>query len=149
MVIMNKYIKDMMHERELIYDAKKAIHKEDKKYKAAGQMKGSVMHMGHSPMKNVNKGYAPEVKSPIKMGHSPLTKHCTSALRYGSPMKQEDPKDELTKEQKLKMAGEAIGEDVSFEVKTMDDPRSSRRIVEIKKQLEKENPEKYEEIYGK
>ena len=31
----------------------------------------------------------------------------------------------------------------------MDDPRSSRRIVEIKKQLEKENPEKYEEIYGK
>jgi len=64
-------------------------------------------------------------------------------------MKQEDLKNELTKEQKLKMAGEAIGEDVSFEVKTMDDPRSSRRIVEIKKQLEKENPEKYEEIYGK
>lgn len=124
---MNKYVKDMMHERELIYDAKKAIHKEDKKYKAVFEMKGSTLHMGHSPMH----------------------KHCTSALRYGSPMKQEDLKNELTKEQKLKMAGEAIGEDVSFEVKTMDDPRSSRRIVEIKKQLEKENPEKYEEIYGK
>jgi len=68
MVIMNKYVKDMMHERELIYDAKKAIHKEDKKYKAAGQMKGSVMHMGHSP----------------------LTKHCTSALRYKTPMKMEN-----------------------------------------------------------
>ena len=26
---MNKYDKDMMHERELIYDAKKEIHKED------------------------------------------------------------------------------------------------------------------------
>ena len=26
---MNKYKKDMMHERELIYDAKKEIHKED------------------------------------------------------------------------------------------------------------------------
>ena len=65
---MNKYVKDMMHERELIYDAKKAIHKEDKKYKAAGQMKGSVMHMGHSP----------------------LTKHCTSALRYKTPMKMEN-----------------------------------------------------------
>jgi len=26
---MNKYDKDMMHERELIYDAKKQIHKED------------------------------------------------------------------------------------------------------------------------
>ena len=28
-VKMNKYDKDMMHERELIYDAKKEIHKED------------------------------------------------------------------------------------------------------------------------
>ena len=63
---MNKYVKDMMHERELIYDAKKAIHKEDKKYKAAGQ--------------------------------SPLTKHCTSALRYGSPMKQEDEKEKESKD---------------------------------------------------
>ena len=26
---MNKYDKDMMHERELIYDAKQQIHKED------------------------------------------------------------------------------------------------------------------------
>jgi hypothetical protein len=26
---MNKYKKDMMHERELIHDAKKEIHKED------------------------------------------------------------------------------------------------------------------------
>ena len=73
---MNKYIKDMMHERELIYDAKKAIHKEDKKYKASGQIKGSVMHIGHSP----------------------LTKHCTSALRYGSPMKQEDAKEKESKD---------------------------------------------------
>ena len=87
---MNKYVKDMMHERELIYDAKKAIHKEDKKYKAANQMKGSVTQMGHSPVKNVNKGYAPEVKTPVKMGHSPLTKHCTSALRYKTPMKMEN-----------------------------------------------------------
>ena len=28
-IYMNKYDKDMMHERELIYDAKKEIHKED------------------------------------------------------------------------------------------------------------------------
>jgi len=59
--------------------------------------KGSMMHMGHSPaemghspMKNVNKGYAQEVKTPVKMGHSPLTKHCTSALRYKTPMKMEN-----------------------------------------------------------
>ena len=31
---MNKYDKDMMHERELIYDAKKEIHKEDMAKKA-------------------------------------------------------------------------------------------------------------------
>ncbi len=29
MAKMNSYDKDMMHERELIYDAKKEIHKED------------------------------------------------------------------------------------------------------------------------
>jgi len=29
MAKMNKYDKDMMHERELIYDAEKEIHKED------------------------------------------------------------------------------------------------------------------------
>ncbi len=37
--------------------------------------KGSMMHMGHSP---------------AEMGHSPLTKHCTSALRYKTPMKMEN-----------------------------------------------------------
>ena len=47
------------------------------------------------------------------------------------------------------MAGAALGKDVSFEVRTIDDPRSSRSIVEIKNQLKKENPKKYEEIYGK
>jgi len=30
---MNRYDKDMMHERELIYDAKGQLHKADKKYK--------------------------------------------------------------------------------------------------------------------
>jgi len=46
------------------------------------------------------------------------------------------------------MAGAALDKDVSFEVKTIDDPRSSRSIVEIKKQLKKEKPKKYQEIYG-
>ena len=31
---MNKYNKKMMHERELIYDAKGQLHRADKKYKA-------------------------------------------------------------------------------------------------------------------
>ena len=30
---MNKYDKDMMHERELIYDAKGQLHKADEAYK--------------------------------------------------------------------------------------------------------------------
>ena len=30
-----------------------------------------------------------------------MTKHCGSALRYGSPMKQEDPKDGKKKSKKL------------------------------------------------
>ena len=30
---MNKYDKDMMHNRELIYDAKGQLHKADEKYK--------------------------------------------------------------------------------------------------------------------
>jgi len=30
---MNRYDKDMMHERELIYDAKGQLHKADKRYK--------------------------------------------------------------------------------------------------------------------
>ena len=72
-----------------------------------------------------------------------------------SPYKMDHPgesseksKDKLTEAQKLKMAGEAIGKDVSFEVKTIEDPRSSRSIVEIKKQLKKENPKQYKNIYG-
>ena len=72
-----------------------------------------------------------------------------------SPYKMDHPgesgeksKKELTEAQKLKMAGEAIGKDVSFEVKTIEDPRSSRSIVKIKKQLKKENPKQYKNIYG-
>ena len=72
-----------------------------------------------------------------------------------SPYKMDHPgesseksKEKLTEAQKLKMAGEAIGKDVSFEVKTIEDPRSSRSIVEIKKQLKKENPKQYKNIYG-
>ena len=36
------------------------------------------------------------------------------------------------------MAGEALDQDVSFEAKTINDARSSRRVVEIKKQLKEE-----------
>jgi hypothetical protein len=42
---MGEYKKDMMHERELIYDAKKQIHSADKKYKAGD--KGKKQEMIH------------------------------------------------------------------------------------------------------
>jgi len=42
---MNKYRKDMMHERELIYDAKGQIHKADKEYKEGD--KGKKQEMIH------------------------------------------------------------------------------------------------------
>jgi hypothetical protein len=64
--------------------------------------KGSMMHMGHSPaemgqspMKNVNKGYGQQVKSPMKMQGSWMSKHSSSALHMGhSPMKMESAKQE-------------------------------------------------------
>lgn len=108
------------------------------------------------------------------MPYSPMKKSCTrmydskgkpaglmlegsvaqmeSMANYGSPYKMEDPKEKkkekLTEAQKLTMAGAALGKDVSFEVKTIDDPRSSRSVVEIKNELKNTNPEKYKEIYG-
>ena len=42
---MNRYDKDMMHNRELIYDAKGQLHKADKKYKEGD--KGAKQEMIH------------------------------------------------------------------------------------------------------
>ena len=51
----------------------------------------SAMKMGHegSAMKNLNKGYGQQVKSPMKMQGSWMSKHSSSALHMGhSPMKK-------------------------------------------------------------
>ncbi len=40
---MNKYDKDMMHERELIYDAKGQLHKADEAYKKGDKEKKQEM----------------------------------------------------------------------------------------------------------
>ena len=42
---MNRYDRDMMHNRELIYDAKGQLHKADKKYKKGD--KGAKQEMIH------------------------------------------------------------------------------------------------------
>jgi len=57
----------------------------------------SAMKMGHegSAMKNLNKGYGQQVKSPMKMQGSWMSKHSNSALHMGhSPMKMESAKQE-------------------------------------------------------
>ena len=51
------------------------------------------MKMGHegSAMKNLNKGYGQQVKSPMQMQGSWMSKHSSSALHMGhSPMKMEN-----------------------------------------------------------
>ena len=91
-----------------------------------------------------------------KQSPASFMKHKSKAVGYmavGSSFHldtdpKEKDKEKLTKAQKLTMEGAALDKDVSFEVKTIDDPRSSRSIVEIKKQLKKEKPKKYQEIYG-
>ena len=56
---MNKYDKDMMHERELIYDAKGQIHKADKAYKKGDKGKKQEMihdrEMIHDAKKDIHK----------------------------------------------------------------------------------------------
>ena len=114
----------------------------DKKGKPAGLMvEGSVAQMETIKQEKKN-----------LMSDMPIDNRGVSQM---SPYKMDHPgesgeesKKELTEAQKLKMAGTALGRDVSFEVKSFDDPRSSRSIVEIKKQLKKENPEQYKIIYG-
>lgn len=90
---------------------------------------------------------------PYKKSPASFMKHKSNAVGYmaeGSAfhLDPDEKEEKLTKSQKLTMAGAALDKDVSFEVKTIDDPRSSRSIVEIKKQLKKEKPKKYQEIYG-
>jgi len=62
--------------------------------------------------------------------------------------------EQLTKKQKFQAAGAALGEDVSFTLKTFEDdgqsfdPRSGRVISEIKSKLKKQKPEIYKDLYG-
>ena len=64
--------------------------------------------------------------------------------------KKEEKKEgykELSETEKLRIAGEKLGKDVSFEIKTFEDPRSSRSIVGIKQELSKKAPELYKQLY--
>ena len=47
---MNKYKQEMINDRELIYDAKKQLHKADEKYKSGINMAGTSMGSYDKPM---------------------------------------------------------------------------------------------------
>lgn len=82
-----------------------------------------------------------------------------------SPYKMDDPDpkkkaeqkkaEQLTNKQKFQAAGAALGEDVSFTLKTFEDdgqsfdPRSGRYINEVKSKLKNKKPEVYKDLYGK
>ena len=82
----------------------------------------------------------------------------SSAHMHGDPDTPHTDTDkkakQLTKKQKLQAAGAALGEDVSFTLKTFEDdgqsfdPRSSRVISEIKSKLKNKKPEMYKDLYG-
>ncbi|MCP4163672.1 MAG: hypothetical protein GY760_26735 [Deltaproteobacteria bacterium] len=70
---MNKYDKKMMHERELIYDAKGQLHRADKKYKA-GDKKAKQTMIHDRELIYDAKGAIHRVDDYKHSGH-PLSKH--------------------------------------------------------------------------
>ena len=85
--------KDYPNDGHLHYkDGKKIPTPAKMNYDSAMKMgHDSAMKMGHegSAMKNLNKGYGQQVKSPMKMQGSWMSKHSSSALHMGhSPMKK-------------------------------------------------------------
>lgn len=78
---------------------------------------------------------------PERMGNAPLLQV--------KDIKEKKEAEALTEQQKYRMAATAVGEDPSFTLKTFDDPRSGRSIVETKRALKKKNPELYQDLYGK
>ena len=83
-------------------------------------------------------------QSPLPM--SPLKAHGDPDTPHSEKKKEAKP---LTEKQKYSMAATAVGEDASFTLKTFDDPRSGRSIVETKRALKKKNPGLYQDLYGK
>lgn len=113
--------------------------------------KGPVGHM-KSSTENKAVGYMAE-------GSAAYMEAMGSATQM-SPYKMDDPDpkkkaEQLTNKQKFQAAGAALGEDVSFTLKTFEDdgqsfdPRSGRVISEIKSKLKKQKPEVYKNLYGK
>ena len=124
---------------------KSCIKMYDKKGKQTGlMMEGSVAHMETIGQEKKN-----------LMKDMPIDNRGVGQM---SPYKLDDPdpkeKKPMTNKQKLKAAGAAIGEDVSFVLKTFDDagkdfdPRSFRYVDEVKSKLKKQKPNIYKNLYS-
>ncbi len=125
---------------------KSCIKMYDKKGKQSGlMMEGSVAHMETMGQEKSN-----------LMKDMPIDNRGISQM---SPYKMDDPDPkkkakQLTKKQKFQAAGAALGEDVSFTLKTFEDdgqsfdPRSSKYITEVKSKLKNKKPEVYKYLYG-
>lgn len=92
------------------------------------------------------KKYGDPMKDQSPLPMSPLNEHGDPDTPHSEKKKEAKP---LTEKQKYRMAATAVGEDASFTLKTFDDPRSGRLIVETKRALKKKNPGLYQDLYGK
>ena len=83
---MNRYDKDMMHERELIYDAKGQIHKADKAYKKGNKGKKQEMihdrEMIYDAKTDIHKEDMAKKKSMAKMYGKKSPSKMSAELKY-------------------------------------------------------------------
>ena len=84
---MNRYDKDMMHERELIYDAKGQLHEADKAYKKGD--KGKKQEMIHDRELIYDAKTDIHKEDEDKKRHSPF--HMSNELTYGGPVIDQEP----------------------------------------------------------
>ena len=103
---MNRYDKDMMHERELIYDAKGQLHKADKAYKKGN--KGKKQEMIH------DRELIYDAKTDIHK-EDKAKKRRAKGMKLGSPSDREKSR----MEKKMKRASKKSPAEMSAELKYM------------------------------
>ena len=86
---MNRYDKDMMHERELIYDAKGQLHDADKAYKHGDKHKKQEMIHDRELISDAKDKIWNEDKKKWEHEGSPM--HMSRDLSYGGPVIDQEP----------------------------------------------------------
>ena len=86
---MNRYDKDMEHERELIYDAKGQLHKADQSYHHGAKRKKQEMIHDRELIHDAKKDIWDEDKKKWEHDGSPF--HMSRDLSYGGPVIDQEP----------------------------------------------------------